>query len=45
MDYRGTCGEKKMTTSAIRKIVQNLCKQRYIVKFGTTKSAFYRKMD
>ena len=35
----------KMTTSAIRKIVQNLCKQRYIVKFGTTKFAFYRKMD
>ena len=34
-----------MNSETVRKIVQNLCKQRYIVKFGTTKSAFYRKMD
>lgn len=34
-----------MNTETVRKIVRNLCKQRYIVKFGTTKSVFYRKMD
>ena len=34
-----------LVAGTVRKIVQNLCKQRYIVKFGTTKSAFYRKID
>lgn len=34
-----------MNPETVRKIVRNLCKQKYIVKFGTTKSVFYRKMD
>lgn len=28
-----------------RKILQTLCRRRYIVKFGTTKGSFYRKMN
>lgn len=32
-------------TGTLRKIIQNLCKQRYITKFGITKSAFYKKIS
>ena len=37
--------KSNVNLETVRKILQSLCKQNYIVKFGTTKSSFYRKMD